>query len=74
MHKLIQTVQHIAYKVANLEEAIKNEEVILSPYEPMSGYKVAMIAKNGVPIEFIETILTEEEIWNTSKHKNSVLY
>jgi len=27
-----------------------------------------------MPVEFIETSLTEEEIWNESAHKNSLLY
>lgn len=74
LHPLIQTVPHIAYKVSSITDAINGEEVILEPYEPFSGFKVAMINKNGVPIEFIETNLTEDQIWNTNKHKNSVIY
>lgn len=74
LHPLIQTMPHIAYKVSNIDEAIKGEEVILAKYEPFAGYKVAMIAKSGVPIEFIETTLSEDEIWNVKKHKNSIIY
>jgi hypothetical protein len=74
LHKLIQTVPHVAYKVSSLDEAIKNEAVIMEPYEPFSGFKVAMIEKSGVPIEFIETTLGENEIWDTTKHKNSIIY
>lgn len=74
LHSLIKTMPHIAYKVSSIEEAIVGEEVILEPYEPFAGFKVAMIAKSGVPIEFIETTLSEDEIWNTSCHKNSIIY
>lgn len=74
LHKLIQTMPHIAYKVSNIDEAIKGEDVIMEKYEPFTGYKVAMIAIKGVPIEFIETSLSEEEIWDTQKHKNSIIY
>ncbi len=73
LHPLIQKVPHIAFKVSNLEEAIKNKEVVLGPYEPIAGFKVAMIIEKGVPIEFIETTLSEEEIW-LGEHKNSVIY
>lgn len=74
LHDLIQTMPHIAYKVSSLDEAIKNENIIMEPYEPFSGFKVAMIEKSGVPIEFIETTLSENEIWDTKKHKNSIIY
>ena len=74
IHPLIKTMPHIAYKVSDICEAIAEEEVILDLYEPFSGFKVAMIAKNGVPIEFIETTLSEDEVWDTNKHKNSILY
>ena len=73
LHPLIQAKPHIAFKVDDLDLAIKGKEVILEPYEPFSGFKVAMIAEQGAPIEFIETNLSEEEIWYGS-HDNSVIY
>ncbi|KTD35290.1 hypothetical protein Lmor_0737 [Legionella moravica] len=73
LHPLIQSKPHIAFKVDNLELAIQGKEVILQPYEPFSGFKVAMIAEQGVPVEFIETTLSEEEIWY-GNHENSVIY
>lgn len=63
LHELIKTVPHIAYKVKSIDRAIANEIVILEPYFPFKGFRVAIIAKHGVPIEFIETNLSEEEIW-----------
>ncbi len=73
LHPLIQTKTHIAFKVPNLEEAIVGKEIILEPYEPFPGFKVAMINESGAPIELIETTLTEDQVWNGS-HKNSVIY
>lgn len=73
LHPLIKTMSHVAFKVGSIEAAIKNKEVILGPYEPFPGFKVAIIAEDGAPIEFIETDLSEEEIWYGS-HKNSVIY
>lgn len=73
LHPLIQSKPHVAFKVNDLHEAIKGKEVILTPYEPFPGFKVAMIAECGAPIELIETSLSEAEIWY-SDHKNTVIY
>lgn len=74
LDKLIQTMPHIAYKVSDLEQAIKGKNVLLDPYFPLENFKVAIIEENGAIVEFIETSLSEEEIWDDSKHKNSELY
>ena len=60
-------------QLQSIPAAIEGKDVILEPYEPFPGYKVAMIAECGAPIEFIETTLSEEEIWY-SAHKGSVIY
>ncbi|HHF7347830.1 TPA: hypothetical protein ACPSKE_000997 [Legionella feeleii] len=73
LHPLIKSKVHVAFQVPNLNEAIAGKEVILAPYEPFPGFKVAMIAECGAPIEFIETELSEQEIWHGS-HKASVIY
>lgn len=73
LHPLIKSAPHIAFKVPNILEAIKSKKVILEPYFPFAGFKVAMIDDNGAPIEFIETNLDEEEIWSGPK-KNSLIY
>lgn len=75
LHPLIKTVPHVAFKVKSIDEAIKGKEVILGPYFPFEGFRVAIIIdeESGAPVEFIETTLSEEEIWNTPKGK-SVIY
>lgn len=73
LHQLVQTIPHVAFKVNNIDEAIKNRKVILEPYHPFDGFRVAMVEIDGAPVEFIETDLTEEEIWTGSK-EGSVIY
>ncbi|MGQ3889264.1 VOC family protein [Legionella sp. CNM-1927-20] len=73
LHSLIKSKPHIAFKVDDLKKAISNKEVILGPYEPFPGFKVAVINECGIPIELIETTLSEEEIWEED-HKDSVIY
>lgn len=73
LHPLIQSKPHVAFKVPKLEDAIGDARVLLEPYEPIVGFRVAMIEIEGAPVELIETSLTEEQIWN-DKHKGSVIY
>ncbi len=72
LHTIIKTKPHIALQVDNLLEAIKNENVILGPYEPIPKYKVAIINDGGMPIELIETELTDEELWGKAKEQNDL--
>nr|WP_232310103.1 MULTISPECIES: helicase [Francisella] len=74
LNKLLQTLPHIAYKVTDLESVIKNKNVLLEPYFPIEGFKVAVVEENGAIIEFIQTDLSDEEIWNEPDFKNSILY
>ncbi|KFJ65530.1 hypothetical protein DR81_594 [Francisella tularensis] len=74
LDKLIQTMPHIAYKVSDLDQAIKDKNILLKPYFPIEGFRVAIIEENGAIIEFIETDLSDEEIWDKPNFKNSILY
>ncbi|KGL54538.1 hypothetical protein ACWXWE_10990 [Pantoea ananatis] len=74
LHHLIRTVPHVAFKVADLQEAIRDEEVILGPYEPIDGFFVAMINDAGVPIELIQTELTDDEVWRKARSGEGRLY
>jgi hypothetical protein len=70
---LIQTRPHVAFKVSNLDMAIEGKRVILEPYFPIEGFRVAMIEVDGAPVEFIQTDLSEEEIWS-DEHAGSYIY
>ena len=74
LHPLIQSVPHTAFKVSSIDLAIKNRKVILEPYYPFEGFRVAMVEIAGAPVEFIETDLSEEEIWGTGPKAGSVIY
>lgn len=73
LHPLLQEVPHVAFKVDSIDEAIKDKKILLEPYYPFAGFRVAIIECEGAPIELIETKLSEAEIWGDS-HKNSVIY
>jgi hypothetical protein len=60
---LVRTLPHVAFKVNHLNRAIDGKKLLLAPYEPIAGFRVAIIEDGGVPIELIETALTDEEIW-----------
>ncbi len=74
LHPLIKTLPHVAFKVDDLQAAIAGEEVILGPYEPIDGYRVAMINDQGVPVELIQTTLSDEEIWGRAQAGQGALY
>lgn len=64
LHPLIRTVPHAAFKVPNLAAAIDGEQVILGPYEPIDGFHVAIIDDSRVPVEMIQTDLSDDEVWD----------
>jgi len=67
-------VPHVAFKVDDLQQAIEGEEVILGPYEPVDDYFVAVINDAGVPIELIQTGLSDEELWARARSGQGSLY
>jgi hypothetical protein len=72
---LLRTQPHVAYKVSNLQSAIVDHVVILGPYEPIQGFRVAVIDNSGMPIELIETDLPDEVIWERARRgQKSSLY
>lgn len=74
LHPLLKTKVHVAFKVDSIDEAIVGKKVLLEPYYPFKGFRVAAIEVDGCPIELIETNLSEEEIWSPSSYKNSIIY
>jgi hypothetical protein len=64
LHPLLQTQPHVAFKVSDLDRAIAGKTVILGPYEPIPGLRVAAIEDGGMAVELIQTLLTDEEIWS----------
>lgn len=60
--ELITKVPHIAFQVDDLDTEIEGAKILFGPYSPLPGYRVAMIEEQGVPIELVETKLTDEEL------------
>lgn len=72
LHPLLKTMPHVAIQIEVLQEAIQGYEILLGPYEPIPGYKVAIINNGGVPVELIETSLTLSELWGLSKQQKDL--
>ena len=52
--EIVRTVPHIAFEVDDLDEALKDKEILLEPGTPSGGVRAAMILHDGAPIELIE--------------------
>ena len=59
---LVAKVPHLAFQMDDLDAEIKECKILFGPYSPLKGYRVAMIEGQGVPIELVETSLTDEEL------------
>ena len=47
-------VSHIAFEVDDLDEALKDKEILIEPGSPSDGVRAAMIVHDGAPVELIE--------------------
>jgi len=74
LHPLIRTVPHPAFKVANLQDTIEGEDLLLGPYEPIDGLHVAIINDNRAPVELLQTDMSDEEIWQRARTGQGSLY
>ncbi len=72
--KLLKMMPHLAFKVNSIDTAIENKNVLVKPYFPFEGFRVAIIEDGGIPIELIETNLTNKEIWDSTNNKKSIIY
>lgn len=54
MPEMMRTLSHVAYLVDNIEEALIGREVLVETFSPGDGVRVAFIAHNGSPVEFME--------------------
>src|SRR5262249_3272741 len=72
LHPLIKTLPHVAFKVSDLNGALEERRILLQPHSPFPGYRVAMIEDGGVPVEFVETTLSDEEIWSLARRQSDM--
>jgi len=52
--KSVKEISHVAFRVDNLEKAIKDKKAIIQPNSPSEGILVAFIEENGIPIELLQ--------------------
>ena len=50
-------------KVDDLERASTGYNILLGPYEPIPGFRVAVVEDGGQPIELVQTTLTDAQLW-----------
>jgi len=51
---LLQTTAHAAFTVDNLDAALKGRQVIVEPFEPLPGIRVAFVVEDGAPVEYLQ--------------------
>lgn len=73
LHPLMAKYPHVGFKVNDIEKAVEGEKIIMDIYEPIPGFKVAMILDGEIPVEFVETNLTDEELYSRAKSGQSVV-
>lgn len=56
MPERLQKNPHIAFKVEDLAAALEGENVLVEPFEPFDGLRVAFIVKNGVLMELMQDV------------------
>ncbi len=71
LHPLMAKYAHVGFKVNDIEKAVENEDIIMEIYEPIPGYKAAMINDAGIPVEFVQTDLTDEELYARARSGQS---
>lgn len=52
--EILKTTAHLAYVVDDLDSALVNQDVLLEPFTPMEGVRVAFILDDGAPIELMQ--------------------
>ena len=50
----VRDLPHIAFQVDSVADAIKNEQVLLGPFEAIPGLHVAFVLKDGAVFEFMQ--------------------
>jgi hypothetical protein len=54
MPAALKNTAHAAFTVDNLEAALKGKKVIVEPWSPMAGLRVAFVQEGDAPIEYLE--------------------
>ena len=52
--EIVKTIPHVAFEVADLEQALKGQEILILPNSPSDGVLVAFVLCDGAPVEFLQ--------------------
>ncbi|MDR2644111.1 MAG: hypothetical protein LBC74_15120 [Planctomycetaceae bacterium] len=55
MHELIKTKSHSAFAVDDLDAALVGKKILLQPFSPKPGFRIAFIDNDGAIIELAES-------------------
>jgi hypothetical protein len=50
----IRDMPHVAYRIDDMDNALKGEDIVLAPFSPMPGLRVAFFMKDGAVIEYMD--------------------
>ena len=54
MPELLRRTAHVAFTVENLDEALQGKKILLPPFSPMAGLRVAFVQEGEAPVEYLE--------------------
>lgn len=54
MYYLLKKTAHVAFTVDNLDAALVGKKVIVEPFVPMDGLRVAFIQDGDAPVEYMQ--------------------
>ncbi|MBN2451890.1 MAG: hypothetical protein JXR77_16000 [Lentisphaeria bacterium] len=54
MPEVLQTRAHVAFQVDDLDAALGNQKVLIPPFEPMPGVRVAFVLEDEQPVEYMQ--------------------
>jgi hypothetical protein len=60
----LRTDPHVAYRVADVAEAVRGHEILLAPFDVGDGFvRVAFVLVDGAVVEFMQYANPDEEGW-----------
>ena len=51
---VLKTTAHVAYAVEDLDAALEGQSILMEPFEPMEGVRVAFILEDEAPVELMQ--------------------
>lgn len=54
MPEQLQMVAHVAFMVDDMDHALAGQDILIEPFEPAEGVKVAFILEDGAPVELMQ--------------------